>query len=159
MGLSPSNMGHLKDYRDLIEAQTLRDIKFTIFPKDGLEKKGSLTVLLRENFRNLIPTCLPGMILSRSRKLRGGLRVTHVKTYAETDKSRAGASKKGWRLVYLEGCQVFLTSLQQYDQEYKFPVGCGQILIRGGAGRPKTCLLYTSPSPRDRQKSRMPSSA
>ena len=29
-------------------------------------------------------------------------------------------------------------------------------------GRPvavKTCLLYTSPSPRDRQKSRMPSSA
>ena len=25
--------------------------------------------------------------------------------------------------------------------------------------RPITCLLYTSPSPRDRQKSRMPSSA
>ena len=25
--------------------------------------------------------------------------------------------------------------------------------------RAKTCLLYTSPSPRDRQKSRMPSSA
>ena len=31
---------------------------------------------------------------------------------------------------------------------------CPEILI--GAG---TCLLYTSPSPRDRQKSRMPSSA
>ena len=27
------------------------------------------------------------------------------------------------------------------------------------AGRAGTCLLYTSPSPRDRQKSRMPSSA
>ena len=26
-------------------------------------------------------------------------------------------------------------------------------------GYPKGCLLYTSPSPRDRQKSRMPSSA
>ena len=26
-------------------------------------------------------------------------------------------------------------------------------------GRPQGCLLYTSPSPRDRQKSRMPSSA
>ena len=26
-------------------------------------------------------------------------------------------------------------------------------------GKLKTCLLYTSPSPRDRQKSRMPSSA
>ena len=29
---------------------------------------------------------------------------------------------------------------------------------RGGAGFP-TCLLYTSPSPRDRTRSRMPSSA
>ena len=27
------------------------------------------------------------------------------------------------------------------------------------AAGPKSCLLYTSPSPRDRQKSRMPSSA
>ena len=26
-------------------------------------------------------------------------------------------------------------------------------------GKPYSCLLYTSPSPRDRQKSRMPSSA
>ena len=26
-------------------------------------------------------------------------------------------------------------------------------------GKPEICLLYTSPSPRDRQKSRMPSSA
>ena len=40
---------------------------------------------------------------------------------------------------------------------FGFSVG-SQILIarRNGEGR---CLLYTSPSPRDRQKSRMPSSA
>ena len=29
----------------------------------------------------------------------------------------------------------------------------------GLLAQPKDCLLYTSPSPRDRQKSRMPSSA
>ena len=29
----------------------------------------------------------------------------------------------------------------------------------GGGIRPRTCLLYTSPSPRDRTRSRMPSSA
>ena len=29
----------------------------------------------------------------------------------------------------------------------------------GQTGNPDNCLLYTSPSPRDRQKSRMPSSA
>ena len=31
--------------------------------------------------------------------------------------------------------------------------------ITGSNGKTTTCLLYTSPSPRDRQKSRMPSSA
>ena len=31
--------------------------------------------------------------------------------------------------------------------------------LEGNVQEVKTCLLYTSPSPRDRQKSRMPSSA
>ena len=33
------------------------------------------------------------------------------------------------------------------------------INLKHDTGRPNICLLYTSPSPRDRQKSRMPSSA
>ena len=33
------------------------------------------------------------------------------------------------------------------------------IAVNHGSGNDGTCLLYTSPSPRDRQKSRMPSSA
>ena len=40
--------------------------------------------------------------------------------------------------------------------------GGGDLLLEDGAGlllETKPCLLYTSPSPRDRQKSRMPSSA
>ena len=36
-------------------------------------------------------------------------------------------------------------------------IGIGQLIA--GYLYPNTCLLYTSPSPRDRQKSRMPSSA
>ena len=36
----------------------------------------------------------------------------------------------------------------------------GEYLVRGGNNvTVEGCLLYTSPSPRDRQKSRMPSSA
>ena len=35
----------------------------------------------------------------------------------------------------------------------------GIAVIIGEPGSGKTCLLYTSPSPRDRQKPRMPSSA
>ena len=33
------------------------------------------------------------------------------------------------------------------------------IVGQSGSGKSTFCLLYTSPSPRDRQKSRMPSSA
>ena len=37
--------------------------------------------------------------------------------------------------------------------------GCPLLLSRIPIGALEDCLLYTSPSPRDRQKSRMPSSA
>ena len=37
--------------------------------------------------------------------------------------------------------------------------GCHGVAIFGSTGQAQLCLLYTSPSPRDRQKSRMPSSA
>ena len=40
-------------------------------------------------------------------------------------------------------------------------MGTGTLMVVGVAvvGKSRDCLLYTSPSPRDRQKSRMPSSA
>ena len=41
---------------------------------------------------------------------------------------------------------------------YDWKVGALKPYVELGGGA-KTCLLYTSPSPRDRQKSRMPSSA
>ena len=43
------------------------------------------------------------------------------------------------------------------DKVYSVIEGQGLFLLEGGETVP--CLLYTSPSPRDRQKSRMPSSA
>ena len=48
---------------------------------------------------------------------------------------------------------------QDYEsmlEKYKTPEALGAALAEGD---PEICLLYTSPSPRDRQKSRMPSSA
>ena len=47
----------------------------------------------------------------------------------------------------LDGIKAFLSHLDNPHSKLK-------IIHVGG-----TCLLYTSPSPRDRQKSRMPSSA
>ena len=45
------------------------------------------------------------------------------------------------------------------DPQVKFEEGSAEFLASVYYKKGKTCLLYTSPSPRDRQKSRMPSSA
>ena len=137
LGLSPKNMEHVKQYRALIEDQVAGQIRFTIFPKDGLDKRGNLSVLLRENFISFKPEWLPQWIITRSR-IRGGLRVTHVKEYAETDRTRNGTSKRGWRLILLQGCPLFMKSLERFDQEHRFPVVAGHVIIRGGTGRPRS---------------------
>ena len=41
----------------------------------------------------------------------------------------------------------------------KLQAGQTVTVLTSADTHPQTCLLYTSPSPRDRQKSRMPSSA
>ena len=48
------------------------------------------------------------------------------------------------------------SSVADAEQAYKEPA---DMHYGKGPKKSKTCLLYTSPSPRDRQKSRMPSSA
>ena len=137
LGLSPKYPDLINQYRVLVEGQILGKTRFTIFPRDALEKKGTVTVLLREQFRSFKTEWLPKSILRRTRKLRGGLRLTHTKTYADTDVSRAGANKKGWRLALLQGCPRFMMSLEQFPQDHRFPVGSGHVLIRGGSNRPK----------------------
>ena len=122
----------------MIEAQKLGPIKFTIFPKEALDRRGNLSVLLRENFRAYKVECLPRAILTNTRSLKGGLKVTHWKAYPDTARSRAGASKKGWRLVLLQGCPELMESIKRFDVDYKFSVGSGHVIIRGGAGRPRT---------------------
>ena len=137
LGLSPKNIDHINEYRTVVESQLLGQTRFTIFPKDGLERKGTVSVLLREHFRSFKVEWLPMAIMKRNKKLKGGLRLTHTKMYADTDVSRAGACKKGWRLALLQGCHKFMKSLEQFDQEHRFPVGSSHVIIRGGANRPK----------------------
>ena len=59
------------------------------------------------------------------------------------------------------GEMVFNTAMMGYQEIATDPSYCGQIItytfpLNGDYG---ACLLYTSPSPRDRTRSRMPSSA
>ena len=94
-------------------------------------------MLLRDNFKEITPTCLPAAIFRRNRGLKGSLRSTHVKTYGKDDKTRAGVSKHGWRLVLLQGCPSFMKSLESYDEDERFALGSGFIYIRGGVRKPR----------------------
>ena len=73
-------------------------------------------------------------------------------------------------LNFISNENLFPTAFAQYDQflsQNKVLTGTADAnmvknvgaKIAVAADRYLTCLLYTSPSPRDRQKSRMPSSA
>ena len=65
---------------------------------------------------------------------------------------------------YIEPYKVYSRGVLEWIVLDKLPTYAREVLWmliyrKMKAGRGNTCLLYTSPSPRDRQKSRMPSSA
>ena len=138
LGLSIKNRDLLTDFRELVEKQVTDSTKFSIYPRDALEKKGNVSVLLRETYRGLDVTLLPRAIFRRNRALRGGLKVTHVKHYGDDERSRTGAPKRGWRLVLLQGDATFMESLERFEPEHRFWVGSDRIIIRGGNRKSQT---------------------
>ena len=136
IGLAPKTTELLNNFRAAVEQQIVGTTRFTIFPKDGLEKNGCVSVLLRECYRQFNVRILPREILRRTRALRGALKVTHTKNYKPEDRSRAGASKEGWRLILLQGNAEFMASLEAFEEEHRFPVGSDRIIIRGGKRKP-----------------------
>ena len=115
----------------------------------------------------LVDTCDPKVETSRSmaEKMIGG----SLKTINKPASRQFGADKFVVSRLSMPGVGAFGVSLK----DVSFTVKAGEIFgIAGVAGNgqnalllalsgeePSDCLLYTSPSPRDRQKSRMPSSA
>ena len=60
--------------------------------------------------------------------------------------SLIGAGQIGGTLAHLIGVKELVNEVVLFD-------------VASGIAKGKACLLYTSPSPRDRTRSRMPSSA
>ena len=151
IGLSAKKPDDIRIYRNIIEQ--LHDDKYcyTLFPREAVDKRGSISVLLHETFRALDPLCLPQILFAKNRGLGGTLKVTHIKSYGEAEKTRAGVSKKHWRLVLMQGCAAFMKTLEAFDDDHKFPIGSGHIYISGGARRPKT-----APTQKRRPRPRAP---
>ena len=55
-------------------------------------------------------------------------------------------------------CKQIAPALEELASEYEGEITIAKVNVDDNPISP-SCLLYTSPSPRDRQKSRMPSSA
>ena len=90
-----------------------------------------------------------------------GMRVDIVTLFPELcqqvlDASIIGrAAKRGYIETHCHQIRDYTLNKQKQTDDYPYGGGCGMVLY----AQPIACLLYTSPSPRDRQKSRMPSSA
>ena len=80
LGLAPSNKEHINEYRKIVEQQELGCTRFSMIPKDALDNKGNISVLLRLPFRSFKREWLASSILKRTKGLKGSLRVTHSKT-------------------------------------------------------------------------------
>ena len=96
---------------------------------------------------------VPGWCSASKKTIGDILRITTRTAERYVDKmSNAGYIIKSPKGGFLKTSDMYNTILLKYQNETRRNVGRSAIM--SGA-----CLLYTSPSPRDRTRSRMPSSA
>jgi hypothetical protein len=74
------------------------DLQFSSIPRDILEPKNVVTILLREQFRTFQIPLLPLALVQRNPDIKGRLRALRVKHFSPQDKSQRGDSKENWRL-------------------------------------------------------------
>ena len=93
-------------------------------------------------------------------------RIGHVPLPPYIDRPDEGADQERYQTVYARepGAVAAPTAGLHFDQPMleqlqAMGVETGFVTLHVGAGTFQPCLLYTSPSPRDKRQSRMPSSA
>jgi hypothetical protein len=132
IGLSSRDLDKLKQFREYVDAFTVGENSFTLYPKDCLVQRYNITTLLREDLSTYDPLLIPRALFWRNKMLDGNLRVTHVKHFSAEEKTKDGQSKKDWKLLKLQGDEKFMRSIYPYHEKYRFQVGSSFIQIRGG---------------------------
>ena len=79
--------------------------------------------------------------------------------FAALTENTRGLKEKEFLLLCMSGVAAFLVNMAAYDMFYWYNPFALFCVLCGAIAAFSFCLLYTSPSPRDRTRARMPSSA
>ena len=132
-------------------AQRYTEVRMARISQELLADLEKETVNYLENYDGtemmpeVLPTKIPNMLVNGSAGIAVGM-ATNMAPHNLNESLSAC-------LAYIDNPEISVQELMEFIPGPDFPTGA---IINGKAG---ICLLYTSPSPRDRQKSRMPSSA
>ena len=141
-------------------ARELGFYKITTFSEDDLLYIRTISKLASKDLQSTHMACLNQFIVV-SNLLKARAKTHHSDTdlasqilqYNILENMHGGIEREAWPMIS-ELRQGNTTLLADQLNRSKFCFYIAQQLVRT-----KTCLLYTSPSPRDRTRSRMPSSA
>ena len=93
----------MKEFILTLNETTSNGLSFITIPRDVIEPKNTLTVILKEVHRSLEVHHLPAALLRRNPILKGGVKTIRVKRFAQDEKTKNGDSKAQWRLAVLQG--------------------------------------------------------
>ena len=129
LGLRAQDLQKLHDFRLFIAKQSVGGMIFSTVVKDLMTSRATLSALLRNDLRNMRSELVPRGLFRRNGGLYGELEVTHTRVYGVNDKTQKGEPKEGWRLIFMEGCPLFMESLSKYPESHRFTLGLSLIHI------------------------------
>ena len=107
---------------------------------------------------SIAESCTGGMLASSITSISGASKIFNLGLVTYSNQAKIKILKVNKDIIKKYGAVSHQCCLAMVNNLSKISKANINVSITGIAG-PKGCLLYTSPSPRDRQKSRMPSSA
>ena len=137
----------MQRWREQLTRVDLLGYEYNSFPKDALITRDiQVSILLRSGLKNFKLKWIAHELKIRN-PLKGRMTIVYSKTYGPGDKTRAGISKNGWRLVIAKVDAVFAESLKLLPFGYGFRVGASTVQIRflSSTGEPALPQLGMAP--------------